>query len=65
MEKKTTKIKITKTKYIVEVSNETFEYDTFEAAERRIKGVYSSEIEGYLIKQEYEDDKLVNEFLIG
>lgn len=65
MKKKTTNIKTIKSKYIVEIGDEIFEYETLDLAERKIKNVYSMEAEGYLIRQDYEDDKLVNEFLIG
>jgi hypothetical protein len=65
MKKKTTKIKTIKSKYIVDIGGEVIEYETLELAERRIRSVYAMEVEGYLIRQEYEDDKLVNEFLIG
>lgn len=54
------KIKI---KYHIEVNNEVIECETLEEAERKIKGL--SEVERYLIKTEIEDDKVINQILIG
>ena len=56
------KIKI---KYIIEAGEEIVECDSLEQAERRIKSMYSCEIEAYLIKKEFKGDELVSETLIG
>ena len=62
MKKKISKIE---TKYIVEIGEEVFEYETLEQAERRLKSAISGELESYLIKKEYINGKLSEEILLG
>ena len=54
------KIKI---KYHIEIGNEVIECETLEQAERKMKGL--SDVEKYLIKTEIEDEKVINQILIG
>ena len=61
----TTKIKKTTTKYIVESSEGIFEFDDLERAEKKVKSLNRSELEGYLIKQEFLNNNLVEEIFIG
>jgi hypothetical protein len=54
-----------KVRYIIQAGEETVECDSLEQAERRIKSMYSCEIEAYLIKKEFKGDELIGETLIG
>lgn len=56
------KIKI---KYEIEVNEERVECESLEIAERRMKSFASQELEAYLIKKEYNGDKIINEILVG
>lgn len=50
-------------KYHIEVGTEIIECESLEKAEYKIKNL--CEQERYLIKSEYKDDKLINQYLIG
>ena len=54
-----------KIKYVIEAGEEIVECDSLEQAERRIKSMYSCEIEAYLIKKEFKGEELIGETLIG
>jgi hypothetical protein len=56
------KIKI---KYEIEVGEERIECETLEIAERRMKSFAAQELEAYLIKKEYNNNKIINEILVG
>ena len=56
------KIKTT-VKYHLEIGNEVIECESLEQAERKLKHV--SETERYLIKTEYNGDKIIAQYLIG
>ena len=61
----TTKIKKTTTKYIVESSEGVQEFNDLASAEKKVKSLNRSELEGYLIKQEFLNNNLVEEIFIG
>lgn len=54
------KIKI---KYHIEVGDVIIECENLEQAERKMKGL--SDVDKYLIKTESEDEKVINQYLIG
>jgi hypothetical protein len=59
------KVKIT-FKYEVVYGQEIFECSSLEEAERKVKSMRSSEIDGcYLVRKEYENNKLVEEWYVG
>jgi hypothetical protein len=58
------KIKIT-LKYEVRMGEEVIECDSFEQAERKIKSMRSSELDCYMVRREFENDKLKEEYYVG
>ncbi len=58
------KIKITY-KYEVIYGEEIFECDSFEQAERKLKSMRSSELDCYMVRKEFNGDKLIEEMYVG
>jgi hypothetical protein len=48
-----TKIKKVTSKWVIEVGEEKFEYDNLLAAEKRHLNIIRGELEGYLIRRDY------------
>jgi hypothetical protein len=60
-----TELKKITSKWIIEIGEELHEYDNLISAEKKFLSVIRSESEGYLIRKDYEDDKLIEEILIN
>jgi hypothetical protein len=60
-----TKIKKITSKWIVEVGEETFEYDNLFDAEKKFLNVLRAESEGYLIRKDYHKEELIDEILLN
>jgi hypothetical protein len=58
------KIKIT-CKYEVIYGEEVIECENLEIAERKLKSMRSSELECYMVKKEFRNNKLVEEWYVG
>ncbi len=59
------KVKVT-FKYEIVYGQEVIECVSLEEAERRIKSMRSSEVDGcYVVRKEYENDNLVEEWYVG
>jgi hypothetical protein len=58
------KVKVT-FKYEVVYGDEIFECESLEQAERKLKSMRSSELECYLVRKEYENNKLKEEYYVG
>lgn len=58
------KIKITY-KYEVRYGEEIFECETLEQAERKLKSMRGSELDCYMVRKEFENNKLKEEFYVG
>jgi len=58
------KIKVT-SKYEVVYGEEIFECQTLEEAERKLKSMRSSELECYMVRKEFKNNKLVEEWYVG
>jgi hypothetical protein len=60
-----TKIKKVTSKWVIEVGEEKFEYDNLLAAEKRHLNIIRGELEGYLIRRDYNGEELIEEILVG
>ena len=58
------KIKVTY-KYEVVYGHEIIECDSLEQAERKLKSMRSSELECYMVRKEFDGDKLLEEMYVG
>ena len=58
------KVKVT-FKYEVVYCDDIFECESLEQAERKLKSMRSSELECYLVRKEYENNKLKEEYYVG
>lgn len=58
------KIKIT-LKYEVRMGEEVIECDSLEQAERKLKSMRSSELDCYMVRCEFENNKLKEEYYVG
>jgi len=58
------KVKVT-CKYEIVYGEEIFECDSLEQAERKLKSMRSSELECYMVRKEYENNKLKEEYYVG
>ena len=57
-------MKIT-TKYEIVLGEEVVECESLEQAERKLKSLRSSENDCYLVRKEFKDNNLVEEFYVG
>jgi len=60
-----TKINKITSKWVVEVGEEIFEFDNLLAAEKKFINVIRGEMEGYLIRKDYQGQELIEEILMG
>jgi hypothetical protein len=58
------KVKVT-FKYEVVYGDEIFECDSLEQAERKLKSMRSSELECYMVRKEFQNNKLKEEYYVG
>jgi hypothetical protein len=58
------KIKITQ-KYEVRMGDEVFECESLEQAERKLKSMRNSELECYMVRSEFENNELKEEYYVG
>ncbi len=58
------KVKVT-FKYEVVYGDEIFECDSLEQAERKLKSMRGSELECYMVRKEFENNKLKEEYYVG
>lgn len=58
------KIKITY-KYEVRFGEEVLECETLEQAERKLRSMRGQELECYMVRKEFENNKLKEEYYVG
>jgi len=58
------KIKITY-KYEVVNGEEVIEFDSLEQAERKLKSIRSLQPDSYIVRKEFNNDKLIEEYYVG
>ena len=58
------KVKVT-FKYEFVYGDEIFECESLEQAERKLKSMRGSELECYMVRKEYENNKLKEEYYVG
>lgn len=58
------KVKVTY-KYEIRTGDEVFECESLEQAEKKLKTMRGSELDCYMVRQEYENEKLKEEYYVG
>lgn len=60
-----TKIKKINSKYEVVIGDTIEQYGSLEKAEKRVKSLNKSELDGYLLRKDYQGKKLIETYFIG
>ena len=58
-------VKKIKSIWVVIVNDETFEFDNLIDAEKKLRIIGRAESDGYLIRKDFKNNKLIEEMFIG